>query len=92
MTPTPLPSARRSRLVKSVRKQYVDDATPDPGGANIHPAWESSMGVVAWIVLGLLAGIVAKQLTGRREPNLPLITAVIAKIPRASQAPDGTRR
>jgi len=39
------------------------------------------MGVIAWIVLALLGYVVARQLAGSREPHLPLITAVIAKIP-----------
>lgn len=35
------------------------------------------MGIIAWIVLGLIAGLIAKSLVGGREPGGIVITTVI---------------
>lgn len=49
------------------------------------------MGVIAWIVLGLLAGVVARLVAGSRVPHRPPITAVIARTPPVSQTFDDSR-
>ncbi len=49
------------------------------------------MGVIAWIVLGMLGVVVARLVAGGRVPHRPPITAVIARTARDSQAFDDSR-